>query len=812
MLISYKWLNRYVDLPQGLTMEDLAYDLTMRTVEVESTTDLREKYDQIVVGIIKEVKAHPDADRLRVCQVDIGQGQPVQIVCGGSNLTEDHAVICSLPGSTVVWHGEGEPVKIAESKLRGVPSYGMICGASEVGLSDLFPASEDHVIVDLTECLPGMTFKAGENIADLLGLDDFIIEIENKSLTNRPDLWGHYGIARELSAIYQRPLKALPDWKDMIDPSNLKEFPITIEDPEICHRFLALHLSGVDERKSPLWLQTSLMKVGIRPINALVDWTNYMMMVTGVPTHAYDESHIEEGLRVRRAKEGEELTLLDGKELSLTPDDIVIADGKKALGLAGCMGGSHDSIQDTTEETVLEIANFKPQMIRKTAQRYTIRTEASQRHEKGLDTQRMDQTLGVALELFRELFPEARAEAFADLSLEATKEEEVVISMTWLSDRLGQEVDGDKVKTLLEPLGFSLEKGEGDQYLVHVPSWRSTGDVSLPDDILEEVARMIGYENFELKPPKVELTGAVNQRKKSLDRAIREFLAFQAGSYEIMTYPWSRDEALEAMGMDGDQLLSLAQAPAPNQSKLRPGLGANIMDAVVSNVRFYDDFRLFELAQVYEKGESHPSEEDETLPLMHRELCLALVGQEAKDLFYEGKGILEAMPRAVQIDPFLFRQDDKPAWVDKNGWVNIVYRGKVIGAMGLVSNMVKRDMDLKFHDVCLITLDVEALVPFASRNNQYHALPQFPHVFQDISLLFDEKVTWSTITKPIQKMVDSVAFVDEYRGNQIPEGKKSITLRVELASNEGTLTNAEINEKMKAIRESLEDVGGAQRF
>ncbi|WP_304262606.1 phenylalanine--tRNA ligase subunit beta [Kallipyga massiliensis] len=812
MLISYKWLNTYVDLPQDLTMEDLAYDLTMRTVEVESTTDLREKYQNIVVGIIRKVSPHPDADRLRVCLVDIGRGEDVQIVCGGSNLTEGHAVICSLPGARVVWHGEGEPVKISESKLRGVDSYGMICGASEVGLSDLFPAPEDHHIVDLTESLPEMTFRAGDNIADLLGLDDFIIEIENKSLTNRPDLWGHYGIARELAAIYHRPLKALPDAQDFFDKDQLKHFPLSIEDPEICHRFLALHLSGVDDRKSPLWLQTSLMKVGIRPINALVDWTNYMMMVTGVPTHAYDEDHIVGGLKVRRAEEGEDLTLLDGKELRLTDKDIVIADEDKALGLAGCMGGAHDSIQASTKETVLEIANFKPQMIRKTAQRYGIRTEASQRHEKGLDTQRMDQTLGVAMALFRELFPEAKALAYSDLTLEETRQEEVEISMTWLSDRLGREVDGEEVEALLQPLGFSLEKEEDDHYRVLVPSWRSTGDVSLPDDILEEVARMIGYENFDLKAPRIALTKAVNQRKQNLDRAIREFLAFQAGAYEIMTYPWSREESLSAMGMGEEDCLTLAQPPAPNQAKLRRSLAANLMDAVVSNVRFYDRFKIFELAQVYEPGESHPSEEAETLPLMHRELCLALVGQDAKDLFYEGKGILEAMPRAVQIDPLIFRQETKPSWADNNAWVNIFYRGKSIGSMGLVSNMVKRDMDLKYHDACLVCLNVEVLTPFDSRSNRYQSLPLYPHVFQDISLVFDEGMAWSAIIQPIVGKVESVSFVDEYRGDQIPQGKKSITLRVELASDEGTLTNAQINEKMKEIRESLEEVGGSQRF
>ncbi|MCI6156783.1 MAG: hypothetical protein MR660_01590, partial [Peptoniphilaceae bacterium] len=255
MKLSLNWLKNYVDLPESLTMQKLSYDLTMSTVEVEDTVDLSQKYNHIVVGKILSVEPHPAADRLRVCQVDVGMDEPVQIVCGGVNLEEGHWVVCTLPGSYAIWHGEGEPVLIEEAELRGVSSYGMIAGAAEVGLTSLFPVHEDHEIIDLTTMLSEgeVDLYAGMPIADALGLNDILIEIENKSITNRPDLWGHYGIARELAAIYHVPLKKFA----AVDLPSVDHYPVTIEDAARCRRFLAAKFTGVDARKSPLWLQVA---------------------------------------------------------------------------------------------------------------------------------------------------------------------------------------------------------------------------------------------------------------------------------------------------------------------------------------------------------------------------------------------------------------------------------------------------------------------------------------------------------------------------------------------------------------------------
>ncbi len=810
MKLSYKWLKKYVDLPENLTMKKLSYDLTMRTVEVESAIDLAEKYKNIVVGIIKEVKLHPNADKLRLLTVDIGE-EDVQIVCGGENLIEGHAVVCALPGSSVIWHGKGDPQIIEKSELRGEESYGMVCGAEEVGLGDLFPPQSEREIVDLSLEMPDVDLKAGQAVSQLLDLDDFIIEIENKSLTNRPDLWCHYGIARELSAIYGGKLKALPKFEGI---QSSKAFPIEIENQDLCHRFMAGHYTGVDSRKAPLWMRLALMKVGIRSINALVDWTNYVMMAVGNPSHAYDRDHIEGSIRVRSARQGEDLTILDGTELKLNENDIVIADDKKALGLAGCMGGAKDSISDSTKEVVLEIANFNPHVIRKTSQRYDIRTESSQRNEKGLDTQRAQQAFAFADKLLKEIFPEAELVAFSDLNSQPTENKEVDVSLNWLNKRLGKETDLEEVERLLRPLGFTTqsEEKENDTFLaITVPSWRSTGDVSLPDDILEEVARMIGYENFDLLAPTVSLTKAINQREVRLERNIAEYLAFSCGFYEIKTYPWVRDDYIEASGDDQEAMLSLAQPPAPDRGRLRSSLVPGLLESIISNARFFEDFRIFEIGQVYKKGRMMPSEEKEVLPLQKKQLAGALVGKDAESLFYDAKGLIESLAPSVQTDSLTFDLKEEPKWADNKAWLNIIYNGEKIGDLGLLSNKVKHDIDLKYLNTCIFILDIGKLKAHDSRTNTYQALPQYPHVKQDLSVIVDKDVNWKDVEDRLESMVYSLEFVDEYHGEQIPEDKKSITLRVELASDQGTLTTAQINEEMKKIRLSLEALGARDR-
>ncbi len=804
MLVSLNWIREYVDLPADLSMEKLAYDLTMRTVEVEGTYDPAEGLDGIVAGRILEVRPHPQADRLRLVMTDVGLDEPVQIVCGGSNLAPDQIVVVALPGSQVRWHGQGEPVAIKRSKLRGEESYGMICGASEVGrLEELLPARAETEIMDLS----AFPCRPGQPVAEVLGLSDIILEIDNKSMTNRPDLWGHYGLARELASIYHLPLKDLPVFTP---PADLPAYPVAIEDPDRCLRYTAAHYTGLAVEPSPWDLQLKLWKVGMRPINNLVDLTNYVMLTTGQPTHGFDKTHVQGGIRVRLAGAGETLELLDSRVLELAPADLLICDEAQPLGLAGIMGGRKDSILPDTTEIILEVATFEATGIRRTTQIHGLRTEASIRYEKGVNTQRVDQALGVFQDILARLYPQARLEAFRDVETAPTAPIAITVEKDFLNLRLGQPISFQAMLDTLSPLGFTVQEA-GDAFLVTVPSWRATGDVSLRDDVLEEVARMIGYENFEFTPPAITLEGPVNQKKPELERAIREYLAFRCGLQEIFTYPWVEDVYIQAAGQDPSTLLTLAAPPSPQTSHIRNSLIPGLLEAVETNTRYFTRFRIFEATQVFSATKTFsPSEPSEVLPLQEKHLGIALVGEDPETLFRELKGILETLPRVTMAEGFSFAQTSQPAWADRKAWLNLVADGEVIGSLGLLSMKSAALAGIKRVHTVLAELSLEALKPFPSRDNSFQHLPHYPLVEQDLSMLVDESVTWQAIVDAIGSSVRKLQFIEEYRGSQIPAGKKSLTLRLWIGSDEKTLSAQDIETQMSDVIRRLAKATGAE--
>lgn len=804
MLVSLNWIREYVDLPEDLSMEKLSYDLTMRTVEVEGTWDPAEGLEGIVAGRILEVRPHPQADRLRLVLTDVGLAEPVQIVCGGSNLSPDQIVVVALPGSQVRWHGQGEPVAIKRSQLRGEDSYGMICGASEVGrLEELLPARAETEIMDLS----AFPCKPGQPIAEVLGLSDIILEIDNKSMTNRPDLWGHYGLARELASIYHVPLKDLPVFAP---PAGLPAYPVTIEDPARCMRYAAAHYSGLAVAPSPWDLQLKLWKVGMRPINNIVDLTNYVMLATGQPTHGFDKTHVQGGIQVRLARAGEALELLDSRVLELAPADLLICDETQPLGLAGIMGGKKDSVLPDTTEIILEVASFEATGLRKTTQIHGLRTEASMRFEKAVNTQRVDQALGVFQDILGRLYPQARLEAFQDVDPNPTAAITITVEKDFLDTRLGQPITVQAMVDTLSPLGFTVQEA-GDAFLVTVPHWRATGDVSLRDDILEEVARMIGYENFEFTPPVITLEGPVNQKKPELERAVREYLAFRCGLQEVFTYPWVEDVYIQAAGQDPAAMLTLAAPPSPQTAHIRNSLIPGLLEAVEKNTRYFTRFKIFEATQVFSGTATFsPSEPTEVLPLQEKHLGIALVGDDPETLFRELKGILETLPRVTMAQGFGFDQTSQPAWADRKAWLNLTADGNVIGSLGLLSRKSAAQAGIKRVHTVLAELNLEALKPFPSRDNSFQHLPHYPLVEQDLSMLVDESVTWQAVVDAIGSAVRKLQFIEEYRGSQIPSGKKSLTLRLWIGSDEKTLSAQDIETQMSDLIQRLANATGAE--
>ena len=794
MRVSLNLIKKYIDI-KDIAPKQIAYDLTLRTVEVENVENLSDQFHDIVVGKIERIDKHPNADSLKVCQVDIGEKDLVQIVCGGSNLYEGEYVVVSKPGAEVRWHGEGDLVKIEKTKLRGVDSYGMICASSEVGLESQFPMKDDHEIVDLKKEYP-----LGVNIIEALDMNDTIIEIDNKSLTNRPDLWGHLGIAREIGAIYKLPLKGIPKYELSKD---IKPYNVNIEAKDKCYRYIGVKIENVYDKESPKWMQDILTNCGMRPINAIVDITNYVMLAVGQPTHAFDSTHVDdETIIVRNAKKGEKLLLLDDNYIELTEDDLVICDTHEAMALAGIRGGKKDSILPETTSVLLEVANFTASTIRKTDKRFAEKTDSAMRYEKGLDTQRVDEGVNLALALFRDLFPECKITAYSDVYPTKTINEQIEVSQDFLNKRLGKVLSKETITEVLEYLGYEVEYKDGSYHVI-VPTYRSTGDVSLKDDVMGDIARLLSFESFEAKPLTISIEHATIQNKVLLERRIREYLSYRCGFNEIFTYPWIDEKYINAAGINKDECVRLTTPPAPELEILRSSLVPGMLEAINKNTRYYDEFEMYEMTEVYHKGEYHESSEDETLPLQPKYLTGCYVAKDPKKCFYAIKGVLENMSKYCQIDAFTFKQDDKPSWADTNGYLSIIYHGKKIGYMGLISVKTLSESKIKRVNASIFEINVDELMPYASRTNTFEHLPLLPLAIKDLAIIVDDNITWADIVKTIKNDVKEVEFIEEYRGSQIPKGQKSIVFRFKIENNDTTMTSDEINNKMNELVEKL---------
>lgn len=810
MKLSLSWIKDYVAIPEDMDLKKLAYDLTMSTVEVEDVEELARRFDKMVVGIIERIEPHPNADKLRVCKVDIGDGEPKNIVCGGINLEEGMRVAVSCPGAVVRWHGEGEPVVIKNSKLRGVESFGMICASDEIGLGDLFPASQEAEILDLS----AFDVPAGTPLAKALDMEDVLLEIDNKSMTNRPDLWGHYGIAREIAALYDLPLKQFAPFETNAE----SDFKVEITAPERCSRYIGVEMSGVEVKPSPYRMQNRIWKAGMRPINALVDITNYVMLATGNPTHAFDADNIQDHIVVRQALEGEKLLLLNDKEIDLCADDLVITDAQGPVALAGVMGGAKDSILPDTKRVILEIANFESTGIRRTALRYDTRTEASSRYEKAVDPERCDQALSLSMQYFKELYPQMKVTGFCDRYVKKLKRAEIDVSLTWLAKRLGKDLSNDAISRKLTNLGFEVQI-DGDTMHVTAPAWRSTGDISIKDDVMEEVARMYGYDNFEATSFTTAFEGAINQKDQDLIRNIKEYLAVRCGMQEVYTYPWMSDTFVHAVLPGTEGVLRLSTPPAPDQGYIRSSLLPNLCEAVAKNERYFDEFSIFEEAQVFfDRNYRSLYDETESLPEQRRHIGAAFASSEKSisGLFREAKGVLKFMPRYTHMEGFDFRKEEKPVWADNVVWLNLYLGDEKIGDMGLVAKKVSLECGIKNLSVILFELDASKLKPLKSRTNRFTHLAEYPETDYDISMLFDSDSKWVDIydaimgQKKAAALVKEASFVDEYRGRQIPEGKKSVTIRLTIGSDEKTLTSQEIEQTAEQVMKKLGKKLGAE--
>ena len=816
MKISLNWIKEYVDIPDDIDAKSLAERITLSTVEVEGVISQSTQYDKMVVGEIKELLKHPNADKLTLCQTDIGADELKQVVCGGSNLRVGMQVVVAPPGAKVLWHGEGEPVVLKEAKLRGEKSFGMICGANEVFLEDLFPLEDEAQIVDLGDG----RYPPGTPIAEALGFDDIVLEIDNKSLTNRPDLWGHYGMAREIAAIFNLELKPLPSFElETLSPSQLD---VKIEDTAKCYRYCGALVQGVTESESPDWMKKRLLAVGQRPISLLVDLTNYVMFAVGQPLHAFDfERFGSTTVEVRTAQEKEKITLLDGKELELDSESLLITNGHSPVALAGIMGAQNSGIEGQTKTLLLETASFNPENVRRTATAYTLRTESSVRFEKGIDTERAIVARDLTLQLLQKIDPGTKIIGATDLHSVPTKALEIGITESKICSKIGDAISSENIIGALKRLGFSVE-GDLGSLKVRVPSWRATGDVSIPEDIVEEVARIIGYDNLTFKPIPVSLEKAVLQPWYKLERELREYFAGACGLHEVMSYPWMSQAIASVTGHADLPTARLADAPSPDQAMIQNSLIPNTIGIVQQNIKHFSEFGTFEIARVVQADSvSTLSRGEEQLPAQPKMICLAVVRKDAQVAYRAAKGMLEGLFDSVQVRPAqLTNEVSHHSWAEPGTDLGAFYLGKnkekeQVAHLALLSTQARHKLDLKDINAAIIEIELSKLVAYTSLQHTYTQVNPFPEVRYELAVVCDKATAWSEVEQVVRKsgkLIKGVDFKDEYTGKQIAEGKKSIAFQMLLADSSKTLTSEEAQKVAdKVLKNLAREVGGELR-
>jgi len=848
MKISLNWLRELVTIPDNITPEEIGENLTLKTVEVEGIEKQGDGLEGVVVGKILEIKKHPNADKLRLCSVDIGEKDNAQIVCGGTNLKEGMLTAVAKVGAKVRWHGKGDWTELEKAKIRGVESNGMICASSELGIGDILPQSGESEIIDLNKRGSGadsdadeMRIVPGMLLADVLGLNDVIFDIDNKSLTNRPDLWGHVGIAREIHSIFgvemQTELTNANGISQIFSTRrNLRDdrlvairndrLTVNVENQELCPRYMAVAMSGIKIGPSPHWMQNKLLAVGMRPINNIVDVTNYVMLELGQPTHAFNQlSVISYQLSVRNARDDEKITTLDGVERKLDSDMLVIADSEKAIAVAGVMGGANSEIDNKTTDIILESANFEKVNNRQTGAKLGLRTEAVMRYEKGLDPNLTEQALARCVELIQQIIPEAKVSSdVVDIKKKVDSVDVIGVSTEYINKKIGADISEKRIMEILESLGFGIKK-QNAVLQVSVPSWRATGDINIKEDIVEEVARIYGFDNIVPQSPKVAIEVPEKNKERELTYKIKNVLKWR-GMTETSNYSFVNGENLKRMGFNIDSCVEISN-PISNDSKfLRPSLILGLLQNAKDNLRFEKEFSMFEVGSVFRKIDGKDcadSKCEEKLPWQEKFIAGMIVMDKSEVPFYKAKEVAEGLLKELDINyDFSELIGDIEEWEHPHRIMNYELRIKNttamtdgadntkhdIGYVTEVNPVIVKKIGIKNARVAVFEFPLEELAGAVNQNKQYKKISKFPSVLRDLAVIVNKRILVRDIIQFIKteagKGLADIELFDYYENKRLGENKKSLAFHLIFQSMERTLDDKEIDEILNRIINKLE--------
>jgi phenylalanyl-tRNA synthetase beta chain len=809
MLISYRWLQRHVDLG-GITPEEVARDLTIHTAEVEGLERFAPWLDQIVVGEVVECGKHPDADRLSLCKVHVGAAadSTLSIVCGAPNVAAGQKVAVApigtrLPGG----------LKLKKTKIRGVESQGMISSVRELDLGD------EHQGIWV---LPG-ELEVGQKLPDALGLEDWAIEIDNKSLTHRPDLWGHRGIAGEIAAIRGLELRPVDFRLPETEPGE--PYPVRIETPG-CPRYIGLPIDGVRNGVSPDWLRFLLLAVGQRPLDLLVDLSNFVMLDLGQPNHLFDRRRLAaDGILVRDARPGERMATLDEIERTFTGEDMLICSGGEPVAIAGVMGGERSRVEADTDQLLLEVASFHPTLVRRTAMRLGLRTDASARFEKHLDPTLPAKAAAHLVHLLREIQPELRLpRPMGDAGEWQDPAHEVGLRPERLRALLGIEIADDEVERTLASLGFGVERGS--PWRVAVPSARATKDVRIEEDLIEEVGRMIGYGAIAERRIHAVLEPPPRDRRRQLVQRLQDRLSGAARFHEALTYSFQEDEILGVLGLLEEPHVRLVNPVVEGQSRVRRSVLPSLLAVLAKNRRQREEIRLFEIGKGYLPEQ--PNEAGEPRELHQLALVWAAPAPPQGARFDAGvlarlQGLVEELFAASGRSAPAWRRaeaGEAPSWAHPGRCLRAAADAApdALATLAGLEPGVRRALGLTGEldcEVAACEISIDELLGQDEREVGYRPIPRFPGVKVDVAVAVDESLPAARIAEAIGKagkgLVEELELFDLYRGANIGEGRKSLAYHVLLQSPDKTLSDKDAAKFLSRLERGVADLGGELR-
>ena len=789
MFISMNWISEFTDL-SGIDLKELIGRFTLSTAEVEDIYELGRDIKDVVVGKIVEIKDHPNSKKLHLVKVDIGS-EVVDCVCGAPNIFVGAVVPFAKLGGQV-----GE-LKIEEVKIAGVPSRGMCCSEKELGIS------EDHSGLMILED----NYPLGTDIKEFMQIEDTVFEVDNKSLTNRPDLWGHYGIAREISVLTKRPLKPL----DVADTSIFKDLSpidVKVEDTDKTFRYSCIAVSNVKVKKSPINMRIRLTYCGMRPINLLADLTNYLMMELGQPMHAFDYGKVSK-IRVKTFPEPIDFLTLDGVERKVDTNTLMICDDKEPICIAGIMGGELTEITEETDSVLLESANFDGTSVRRSAVRLGLRTDASSRYEKTLDPELTISAIRRFIKLLMEIDPGVKVmSSLTDCYVKHYNTITINFDKAYVDKYTGIDISSDRIEETLTGLGFILTRN-GDSFTAIVPSWRATKDVTMKADIIEEITRIYGYDNFDVHSTKSLLIPVRQSDKRENEYHMKLMLAQRYAMNEVHSYIWYESKLNKEMGIVTEPNIRIINSVTAENDTIRSTIIPSLLGFIYKNADTYPEMGIFEIGRVAD------GLKEDGLANERKRLGLVMASKKMseKEVYFKIKEIIEQLLLTAKNTVPSFTAKDtegKSNYIHPVNCTSILLEGSEIGYFSVLNPRIRNNIDKKLN-VVFAEIDLERMEQTAAEPLNYKEVSKYPGVTVDLSLLADKTMRYEAIEEAIQgypcEYLQGYHLIDIFEDEKLLPDKKSITIRFEFGSMDRTLEGQETNAMVEGLLQTLKEKG-----